>query len=63
MDDVILVSLRQEECGGWSSTGVAWRAYRADGTPLYLGGETREACEQRVRDSLAPRTVAFTVSP
>jgi len=36
------VDIKEEPMPGWSRTGVVFRAYRLDGTPLYVGAETRE---------------------
>jgi hypothetical protein len=45
---MIKVIVRKEHVGGWSSTGFVHRAYREDGSPLYLGAETLEELEARV---------------
>jgi hypothetical protein len=42
---------------GWSRTGVVYRAYEVDGTPLYLGAETFEAARQMVLDAHSNVTV------
>lgn len=34
----------------FSKTGVAWRAFEPDGTPLYLGAETESELRQRILD-------------
>jgi hypothetical protein len=44
------VMVRREELAGWSKTGVAWRAYEADGSSMYLGAETYEGLVERVRE-------------
>jgi hypothetical protein len=36
------------EVESFSKTGVVWRAYEEDGTPMYLGAETLEACRARI---------------
>jgi hypothetical protein len=45
----------------YSKTGVAWRAFEEDGTPLYIGAETRAELEARVRE-FHPSAV-FQVEP
>lgn len=34
----------------YSKTGVAWRAFEEDGTPMYMGAETQAELEMRVRE-------------
>lgn len=43
----------------FSSTGVAFRAFFADGRPLYLGAETIDALKASVAAERAPRIVVF----
>jgi hypothetical protein len=45
---MVVIVRRLEE--PYSRTGFAWRAFLADGTPLYLGSETLEALKRRVLD-------------
>ena len=41
----------------WSSIGVAYRAFYADGVPLYMGAETREELVANIATFLSHRTV------
>lgn len=41
--------LIRRELESYSVTGEVWRAYRENGTPLYMGMETREALIERVK--------------
>lgn len=45
----------------YSKTGVAWRAFEEDGTPMYMGDETLELLQARVRE-FHPSAV-FQVEP
>lgn len=38
----------REELEPYSSTGTVFRAYLTDGTPLYMGAETKSALLNRV---------------
>lgn len=51
----------REEKEPYSKTGVAWRAYEPDGTPMYMGAETQAELETRVRE-FHP-TAEFEVEP
>jgi hypothetical protein len=56
----------KEKVGPWSRTGEAWVAYHeVDGFmySLYIGCETREATEQRVKEEFSHKTVEFEMFP
>lgn len=39
---------------GYSGSGVVYRAFLEDDTPLYLGAETKEGLKQRVQVEFSP---------
>lgn len=45
-----MVFLIRKEPEPYSSTGVAYRAYHPDGSPLYMGEETMEALVKRLEE-------------